>query len=190
MSIKGNASALLFSKIQPAFKVQYTTVLTRMLFQVGLVLTTIQLVYAASIPSHEHGREPSPQCDPGEEDDCTKCYDALVNELIINDRNRYNMQQTFFPPDKVDPVFVEITFVFTRNLTGDGTTDYDTPGANETWFWTRSTIYLFQPIESMQFTSLFFADPSMRRDTVILYLQPRCNDTSDKMMMLLTQRVS
>ena len=156
----------------------------------GLVATLASS--APIIPLHEHGREPSPQCDPGEEDDCAKCYDVLVNELIVSDHNRFTLQRHFFPPDVENPVFVEVKYYFTRNLTGDGTTNYSTPPPEmiKTWFWTKSSSYLFQPLESIQFTSLLFSDPGLREDIITLYLQPRCQNSSDDMMMLLTQRVS
>ena len=161
-----------------------------MYLKLCVALAILQLVYCAPIPP---GREPSPQCDPGEENDCTKCFDALVNEIITNDRNRYNLQKTFFPPEKSNPVFVTVHYVFTRNLTGDGTTNYTAEGETETWYWAAATIYLFQPIDSIQFTSLFFSDPGKRSDSVKLFLQPSCrgNDSlSLEMRMLLTQRVS
>ena len=159
---------------------------------VCVVLVTNRPVCSAPIILlHEHGREPSPQCDPGEEDDCAKCYDALVNELIINDHNRFSLQKAFFPPDVVDPVFVNVTYVFTRNLTGDGTTNYTATGQqNETWYWSKASAYLFQPLRSILYTSLLFSDPSLREDSVTLFLQPRCQDSSEDMKMLLTQRVS
>ncbi len=37
-----------------------------------------------------------PQCDPGE-DSCSQCYDLLVNEVVISNKNRFNLQKVFFP---------------------------------------------------------------------------------------------
>ena len=155
-----------------------------MYLKLCVTLAIIQLVSCAPIP-----RSPTPQCDPGEENDCTKCFDVLVHEIISNDRNRFNLQKAFFPPIKSTPVFLEVIYMFTRNLTGDGTTDYDAIGENETWFWTESTIYLYQPVGSLQFTSLFFSDPGKRSDKVTLFLQPSCKDSTNDMKILLTQRV-
>ena len=160
-----------------------------MLFIVG----AFGLVVSAPVPVNENDHSPSPQCDPGEEDDCAKCYDALVNEIIINEQNRYNLQKAFFPPGVANPVFVTVFYIFTRNLTGDGSTNYIEPGPGtnfETWFWTKSSSYLFQPLVSIQFTPLLFSDPGLREDKVNLYLQPRCANSSNDFKMLLTQRVS
>ena len=156
---------------------------------VNLVTTLILSVGSAPVLL-EQGCEPT---DPGEEDDCAKCYAVLANELFINDRNRYNLQKAFFPPDVENPFFVTVTYIFTRNLTGDGSTNYTEPGPginSETWIWTLSSSYLFQPLESIQFTSLFFSDPSLRENNVTLYLRPRCQNSSDDFKLLLTQRVS
>ena len=153
------------------------------------VVATLSLVGSAPVIL-DQGRSPSPQCDPGEEDDCAKCYDALVNELIINDRNRYNLQKAFFPPDVENPVFVTVTYIFARNRTGDGSTNYTETGPSETWIWTLSSTYLFQPLESIQFTSLLFSDPSLRENNVTLYLKPLCQNSSKDYRLLLTQRVS
>ena len=129
------------------------------------------------------------QCEP-EENECSKCFDVLANELFIIDRNRYNLQRAFFPPDIANPVFVSVTYYFTRNMSGDGFTNYSLSTPSMNWFWTQSTFYLFQPLEFLQFSSLFFSDPSLRETTLSLYLQPNCSEVSLDMMKLLTQRVS
>lgn len=132
-------------------------------------------------------------CDPGEKDDCSKCYSTLANEVIISDKNRFNLQQAFFPTNGSNPVFVTVTYHFIRNATGK--TNYSADGHEEVWFWTRSTFYLFQPIESLQFTSLFFSDLFLKIGSVDVYLQPTCwntenNSTHVDRMRMLTQRVS
>ncbi len=128
-------------------------------------------------------------CEP-EENVCSKCYDVLVNEIISNDRNRFNLQNAFFPPDTENPVFVTVTYYFTRNISGDGSTNYSLTTPNQTWYWTKSTFYLFQPIQSLQFTSLLFSDIPSREAEVSLYLQPDCENADISMTQLLTQRVS
>ena len=160
-------------------------------FKIVLLVFIATVAYSLPLSQHEgHPREPAPQCDPGEEDDCSRCYDVLANQVINNDRNRYNMQNAFFPPDKSSPVFITVTYYFTRNMTGNGSTDYSLTAPNETWYWTRSTFYLFQPIESLQYTSLLFSDSSLHKSDVSLYLQPNCQGNNTAMMKLLTQRVS
>ena len=128
-------------------------------------------------------------CEPGEMK-CSKCFDVLVNEILSSDRNRYNLKRAFFPPDTSNPVFVTVTYYFTRNMSGNGSTDYSLTSPNQIWFWTQSTFYLFQPVESLQFTSLLFSDPSLRKSNVSLYLEPNCMEANLNMLKFLTQRVS
>ena len=128
-------------------------------------------------------------CEPGNET-CSGCYGVLFNEMLINDRNRYNLQRTFFPPDNDNPVFVSVTYYFTRNMSGNGSTDYSLTSPKQSWYWTQSTFYLFQPVQSLEYTSLFFADTTSRESSVSLYLQPDCLRADLEMIKLLTQRVS
>ena len=164
-----------------------------MYFITLIILSVIFGAYSAPLSengtTHSHGREPSPQCDPGNENNCSKCYDVLVNELVISDINRFNLQQAFFPPNDSNPVFVTVTYHFIRNPTGP--TNFSVlDGPTQTWFWTQSTFYLFQPIDSLQYTSLLFSDTTLSSKKVDLYLQPNCKDSDTDMMRLLTQRVS
>ena len=157
-----------------------------------LLLSAVQ-VYSAPLPEngtdvHSHSRAPSPQCDPGEENDCSKCYDVLANEIIVSDRNRFNLQQAFFPPNDSNPVFVVVTYHFIRNATGP--TNFLLDGPQQIWIWTQSTFYLFQPLDSLQFTSLLFSDTKHSSKKVSLFLQPSCKESTTDMMRLLTQRVS
>ena len=131
----------------------------------------------------------STSCEPGE-NVCSKCYDVLVNEIIASDKNRFNLQRAFFPPDTSNPVFVTVIYYFTRNMSGNGSTDYSLTSPNQTWFWTQSTFYLFQPVQSLQYTSLLFSDSDFREGNVSLYLQPDCMNADLDMIKLLTQRVS
>ena len=144
-------------------------------------------VNIAPVVTESSGREPLPQCDPGE-DSCSQCYDFLVNEMIISNKNRFNLLKVFFPANNSNPVFVRVTYHFTRNP--DGPTDYLEEGSTQEWFWTQSTFYLFQPIASLQFTSLLFSDTTLSSNQIDLYLQPSCENSSIDMMQLLTQRVS
>ncbi len=128
-------------------------------------------------------------CEPGE-NVCSKCYDMLVDEIIESDKNRFNLQRAFFPPDSSYPVFVTVTYYFTRNMSGNGSIDYSLTSPKQTWFWTQSTLYLFQPVQSLLFTSLLFSDSDFREGNVSLYLQPDCMYADSDMIKLLTQRVS
>ena len=159
-----------------------------------LVMSAAILVHSAPVETttvtlERQGRSPEPQCDPGE-DDCSKCYDLLANELIVSDKNRFNMQKAFFPPHKANPVFVTVRYHFIRNNTGPTNFSATNPDNTRIWFWTQSFFYLFQPIQSLQLTSLLFSDTLSSSSVVDLYLQPECNQSSIEMMQLLTQRVS
>ena len=134
------------------------------------------------------------ECDDGEETrkNCT-CYKNLIDQLLSSDRNQYNLQQAFFPPNRATPVFVAVTYYFSLHGSVDGSTNYFDTSVSESWHWTTSTFYLLQPMESLQFTSLLFTDSHLRKEKVSLYLERACyqvgNIRRDEMMQLLTQRV-
>ena len=154
-----------------------------------VALTATTLAYSLPIASNISSAEANSfKCEPGESV-CSKCYGVLENELFSSDRNRYNLQRAFFPPDVTYPVFVGITYYFTRNASGSGSTDYSLTSPSQNWYWTESTFYLFQPTQSLQFTSLLFADSTFRQSNLSLYLQPDCEMADLDMMKLLTQRV-
>lgn len=184
-TLKQCALSILQSEL---YTVSYLAMQFRIVLLSLLAIFSSEVQYAMGTP-----RNPTPQCDPGEENDCSRCFDVLVNQVVVNDRNRYNLQRAFFPPNVANPVFVEVTYYFTRNASGNGSTDYSNTSISEVWYWTESTFYLIQPIQSLQFTSLLFSDISLRRETLVLYLQPDCyqeNDTErDLRMQLFTQRV-
>ncbi len=159
-----------------------------LLLLVSALVFSYSIVVDSAPVQVESGRQPSPQCDPDQENDCSTCYDLLANELIVSDKNRFNLQQAFFPPNNSNPVFVTVSYYFTRNP--NGSTNYSADSPKKIWFWTESTFYLFQPVSSLQFTSLLFSDTTLKTSEVYLYLQPSCNGSSTDMMRLLTQRVS
>lgn len=93
-----------------------------MMYRILLLLVSTLVFCSVHVDSTlaevENGREPSPQCDPEQENDCSTCYDLLENELIVSDKNRFNLQQAFFPPSTSNPVFVMVSYYFTRNPNG------------------------------------------------------------------------
>ena len=122
-------------------------------------------------------------CEPGEEDDCSKCYAVLVANVVEHDRNLFEIQNVFFPPNDSPPVFVTVTYEF-KDI------DDDDPADTEVWFWTTSTFYLFQPLPVFQFTSLFFSDTQLRSSVAHLTLPRQCYYANESHMILLTERVS
>ena len=116
--------------------------------------------------------------------DCTKCYNLLVYNVLKSDVNQYNMQRIFFPPDDTTPVSVIVYYNFKKN----GSRDTD-ESKQKVWYWTASTFYHFQPIGVLQFLSLFFTDPSLRVSYLNITVDSSCENASEDYMRLLTQRV-
>ncbi len=123
--------------------------------------------------------EPAFKCRPGEENDCSKCYSLLVANVTDDDRNQFNLQYAFFPPNYTSPVFVTVYYRYDND-----------PGSEQVWFWSTSTFYLFHPLHVFQFTSLFFSDVELDTAELYLTLHPDCQNATEDSMKLLTQRVS
>ena len=110
-------------------------------------------------------------------DSCFICFNRLVCETIKPRQNQYNLQRAFFPPDKENPVYVTVHYIFPN-------------GGQKTWFWSESTYFaLFHPLPIYQLTSLFFGDFNFRKEELTLHLKADCQQAEDPFMMLLTQRV-
>ena len=121
-------------------------------------------------------------CEPGEEEDCSKCYKVLASSVVYSDRNMFQIQNTFFPPEEESPVFVTVTYEYKD--------EYDNTLQCEIWFWSTSTFYIFQPLNTFQFTSLFFSDTQLLTSNLTLTLPLDCYNASEEHKTLLTQRVS
>lgn len=109
---------------------------------------------------------------------CSKCYLALKKSLLGKDDNIHNLSLAFFPPQGSAPEFVTVTYNFDSVST-------------QTWFWTQDSSYLFFPLRTFQYLSLFFG--KLERDVsqrVTLTLDVECTATEHRNMVLLTQRVS
>ena len=118
---------------------------------------------------------------------CGDCYNYLVYNVLKSDENQYNITRAFFPPDAVSvdgpPVSVIVHYTY------EDDSGFVDPSLQKVWFWTASTFYHFQPLGVLQFTSLFFADPSHRIQRLYLTLHADCANVSEDYMRLLTQRV-
>ena len=115
-----------------------------------------------------------------EDENCATCYLRLKESLLRRDRNIQNLNMAFFPPKDNLPDFVTVTYCFDRSCT-----------IPQKWFWTRDSSYLFFPIETFQYLSLFFGKPAaFFTQTVQLQLDEECHNASTDMFTLLTQRVS
>ena len=112
---------------------------------------------------------------------CSECYLSLKKSLLSRDDNILNLSLAFYPPQSSIPVFVSITYLF-----GEGS-----DSSTQEWFWTHDSSYLFFPLQTFQYHSLFFS--KLEKDvsqTLTLTLDAECSSASSKNMELLTQRVS
>ena len=109
---------------------------------------------------------------------CSVCYTALKESLLKRDDNVQELSRKFFPPKANIPEVVEVTYKFGNNETN-------------VWFWTKDSSYLFFPIETFQFLSLFFSKPAaFFTQKMTLYLEEECSEVDHDILRLLTQRVS
>ena len=119
------------------------------------------------------------ECDPNKTG-CKDCYIVLKESLLKRDGNIRNLSETFFPPQANLPQFVEVTYYF-----GDDSND------KQIWYWTHESSYLFFPMETFQYLSLFFGKPAaFFSQKVNLTLDAECSEANHDIMRLLTQRVS
>ena len=113
---------------------------------------------------------------------CSQCYAALVKHVLMNDMNQFNLQNTFFPPNKSSPAFVTITYEYYQ--------DNEPLNETEIWFWSTSDFYIYHPISVFQFSSLLFSDINKLSSELTLTLNQSCKSASIEFKRLLTQRVS
>ena len=111
---------------------------------------------------------------------CSECYRTLKESLLKRDDNVRKLSETFFPPRANQPEFVEVTYYF-----GENSID------KQVWFWTHKSSYLFFPMETFQYLSLFFGKTAAYfSQKVTLNLDAECSKVQHDIMRLLTQRVS
>ena len=110
------------------------------------------------------------------------CFSYLVAQIQKNDKNLFEIQNVFLPPDTAQPVFVVVTYHFQDAESEENIT--------EIWFWSTSIFYIWQPLHVFQFTSLFFSDTRLLASEANLTLPLVCANASDAHKKLLTQRVS
>ena len=118
-------------------------------------------------------------CQP-ENKSCSECYHNLKKSLLERDENVRSLTVAFFPPDQNIPEFVTVKYCFNKDCS-----------IYRTWFWTHDSSYLFFPLQTFQFLSLFFSKPaSLFSQNVSVTLDEDCFGTPNKTLTLLTQRVS
>ena len=127
--------------------------------------------------------------DDNDDDDIFTCdiYRSLATDLLKDDRNFYNLQNVFFPPNDGSPVFVAVKY---RYFEDDNDNDTMSITFNKTYFWSSSVYFFFHPVRVLQFSSLLLSDPSLRYSEVNLFLPAHYFGVHNDCMILLTQRVS
>ena len=117
-------------------------------------------------------------CQP-ENQTCAECYYKLKMSLLKSDVNIRNLSTTFYPPTSDSPEFVTVTYCFNENCS-----------TYTTWYWSLESSYLFLPLETFEFLSLYFSKPMQYiTQNVKLYLDEECKHADNKWFNLLTQRV-
>ena len=127
--------------------------------------------------------------DDNDIDDSFTCdiYKSLATDLLKDDKNFYNLQKAFFPPNYGSPVFVAVKY---RYFDDDNDTLITNSTSNTTYFWSSSVYFFFHPVRVLQFSSLLLSDPSLRYGEVNLFLPAQYFNAHNDCMVLLTQRVS
>ena len=117
-------------------------------------------------------------CQP-ENQTCTECYHKLKESLLRTDKNIQSLSTAFFPPKDNIPEFVIVTYCFDEIC-----------NKTRKWYWTHDSSYLFFPMKTFQYLSLFFGKPTaFFSRNVTLNLDADCHDASHELLNLLTQRV-
>ena len=111
-----------------------------------------------------------------------RIYETLATALLEDNRNFYNLQKVFFPPNNGSPVFITVTYHYEDHNA--------TSSSNDIYFWSSAIYFFFHPVRTFQFTSLLFSDSALRVGKVDLYLLANYSSVDSDCMVLLTQRVS
>lgn len=111
---------------------------------------------------------------------CTECYRKLKESLLRSDKNILSLSSAFFPPKDNLPEFVIVTYCFDEICS-----------KTRRWYWTHDSSYLFFPMQTFQYLSLFFGKPAtFFSRNLTLYLDMECYNASHDLVNLLTQRVN
>ena len=123
-------------------------------------------------------------CQAGKET-CQDCYLTLVQALLGNDENVFQLSRMFTTPDHDEPSFVIVNYHFHFD-------DNAIEDEIHTWFWAQSKTYFLHPLFIFQFITLFFGNPQSiyEREVNITINATECHRVRKDHMLLLTQRVS
>lgn len=117
---------------------------------------------------------------------CSSNYTVLENALLGTSDNLFQMSTTFFNPEYINPVYVDVFYHFG---------DTNTPARYK---WSASSLYLIVPPSALQYLSLFFsyfekgstAKLNLQLPVDCIELKNVTNSTKQDFLLVLTQRVS
>lgn len=138
--------------------------------------TLLLLVFIAALPPLIYSQSESGDVLFITSKTCANSFTLLEEDLLSREENRYNLLQAYYPRRSTLPVFVTVTYSFDQS--------------NQTiWYWSESEFYLIQPLNVLQFTSLFHSNFPYRQRNLELVLSEECSDAADELLESLTQRV-
>lgn len=114
------------------------------------------------------------------ERNCTNSFTVLEESLLSSESNRFNLLKAFYPPRNALPVFQTVTYNF----------ESETVNQSKVWYWAQSEVFLVQPLDVLQFTSLFHSNLQYRVGDLELMLPGDCLETKNEFIEILTERVS
>ena len=117
---------------------------------------------------------------------CSSNYTVLENALLGTSDNLFRMSTTFFNPEYINPVYVDVFYHF-----GDTNT-------SARYKWSASSLYLIVPPSALQHLSLFFsyfekgstAKLNLQLPVDCIELKNVTDFTKQNFLFVLTQRVS
>ena len=141
------------------------------LLSITLTLHILHLFTLSQCQSGADDLQPTPAA----ERNCTTSFTVLEENMLSHEQNRYNLLKTFYPPRGAPTYYGDI----------------------HVWRLTEPVslvlvraLYLIQPLDVLQYTSLFHSNFDYREGKLDLRLAKECAETRSEFMELLTQRVS
>ena len=86
-----------------------------------------------------------------EYEDCTTNYSIFERAVLKTGTNAFKLTTTFYPPDKDNPLYVNVTYKFLNS------SDSESMVLNTTnYLWSSASLYLTIPPRVIRYLSLFF----------------------------------
>ena len=130
-----------------------------------------------------------------EYEDCATNYSVFERAVLKTGNNLYKLTTTFYPPDKDNPLYVNVTYKFLN------TSDSESMILNTTWsnyLWSSASLYLTIPPRVIRYLSLFFCYIEDNRIVDLeLELPEECEDlaqnpfsNANNFLFVITHRVN